>query len=160
MARKHFFTWVSLTGTLFFSVPLWPTTAYAGVYSDALSKCLVSAVTEKDKLQLVEWVFFNLSLNPSLASYSKITPEQREKVNKNLARIFERLLAESCPNQAKQALKYEGENSFAQSFGALGEVASLTIYNHPAVIAGISTFTQYLDIEKIKVLFPEPSREK
>ena len=61
--------------------------ASAGVYTDDLSKCLVSGTTPEQKAVLVNWMFSAMSLNPAVAKYVAI-PEARRK---QFCRAIERI---------------------------------------------------------------------
>ena len=70
--------------------------ANAGPYGDDLSKCLVKSSTEQDKNLLVEWIFYAIALNPQLAPVTNISAKQHDEVDKNTAKMFEKLLTDSC----------------------------------------------------------------
>jgi len=134
--------------------------ANAGPYSDDLGKCLVASTTEQDKSQLVEWIFFSLALNPKISPYAEISAAQREATDKKLARLFEKLLADSCNAQAKQAMKYEGMGALSESFRLLGQVAAQEIFADPAVAAGTAKFSEHLDEARLRKALgaPEPGQ--
>ena len=123
--------------------------SYAGPYTDDLSKCMVAATTDQDRGNLVEWIFFSLSLNPRISPYAQVTAAQRETADRNLAALFEKLVVDSCSPQTKQAIKYEGTGALEESFTLLSQVAAQEIFKDPAVTAGTSKFTEYLDEEKL-----------
>ena len=125
-------------------------TANAGVYGDALGKCMASAATTQDKQELVEWIFAAISLNPAIAPYSDISVEQRDAFDRNMARIVERLIGESCAKEAREALEFEGAEAFGVGFQLLGQVAGTQIFGSPEVAAGSQSFQQYLDLEKLQ----------
>jgi hypothetical protein len=135
--------------------------AHAGVYGDDLGKCLVESSSEQDKQQLVQWIFFAIALNPDIAPYATITHEQRTAADKGMARLFEKLVGETCAKQASAALKYEGPNAFGVSFELLGRVAGQEIFASPEVAAGTAKFTEQLDIPALQAklgLKPEPTK--
>ena len=134
--------------------------ASAGPYTDDLSKCLVASTTAEDKSQLVEWIFFSLSLNPRISPYAQISPEQRTAADKGLAALFEKLVAESCVTQTRQAVQYEGTGALSESFKLLGQVAAQEIFKDPAVTAGTSKFTEYLDEAKLSRALGLPQKGK
>lgn len=136
------------------------TSAHAGPYTDDLSKCFVASTTEADKAQLVEWIFFALSLNPKISPYAQITEAQRTAADKNLAKLFERLLAETCASQTRQAVQYEGTEALGDSFKLLGQVAAKEIFKDPAVAAGTAKFADYLDEKKLKEALGLPPADK
>ena len=124
--------------------------ARAGVYSDDLGKCLVESSTAEDKRQLIQWIFFAIALNPDIKSYADITREQRDQANKGMARLFEKLLGESCLKQARQAVNYEGPSAFTDSFRLLGQVAGQEIFASPEVAAGTAEYASELHVEELQ----------
>jgi hypothetical protein len=135
-----------------------PGTGHAGVYSDDLGKCLVSASTAQEKQQLVQWIFFSISLNPAIKPYSNITQEQREASDRDMAKLLGKLLGESCTNETKQAVKYEGSTAFSTSFRLLGEVAGREMFSSPEVSAGAEAFTNYLDVKALQEKLGIPAK--
>ncbi|MDQ3205786.1 MAG: hypothetical protein M3Q40_04645 [Pseudomonadota bacterium] len=123
--------------------------AVAGPYADDLGKCLVAASTPEDKQGLVQWMFFAIALNPNTAPFATVAAEQREAADRRMADLMERLLTESCVEDAKKAVRYEGELAIKQSFGLLGQVAATEIFANPDVSAGSEKFVEYLDAEKL-----------
>ena len=124
--------------------------ANAGVYGDALGKCLVSSSSDQDKQELMEWIFSAISLHPPISPYADISPEKREAIDRNMAKLVERLVGDTCRKEAAEALKYEGPEAFGLAFQLLGQVAGQQIYASPAVSVGAARFHQYLDLEALQ----------
>jgi hypothetical protein len=124
--------------------------AHAGVYSDDLGKCMVSSSSAQQKQQLVQWIFFAISLNPSIKPYANITPAQRDAANKDIAGLFEKLLGDTCNKEAREAIKYEGVAAFGESFRLFGQVAGQEIFASPEVSAGAAEYTKHLDVEGLQ----------
>lgn len=152
----------TILGGILLALALCTGPARAGVYGDDLGKCLVESSNAEDKQQLVQWIFFAISLNPDIAPYATVTPEQRAAADKGMARLFEKLLGETCAKQASTALKYEGPSALGGSFELLGRVAGQEIFASPEVAAGTAKFTQQLDIPALQAklgLQPQPQPE-
>lgn len=132
---------------------LLPATSYAGVYSDDMGKCLVSATSQEDKTALVRWIFATAALHPDVASIAKVSEEERAQMDRNIAALFERLVTEACRNETRQAIRYEGMNTaFESSFALLGKVAMQELMTDARVGAGFESFTKYLDQQKLQEL--------
>jgi hypothetical protein len=134
------------------------TPARAGVYSDDMGKCMVSSTTPEEKHKLVQWIFFAISLNPSITPFANITAEQRDAADKDMAKLFEKLLGESCLKETKDAVKYEGNTAFAESFKLLGEVAGQEIFSSPEVSVASAKFTKYLDVKGLQEKLGIPAK--
>ncbi len=128
----------------------------AGPYGDELSKCLVSSTTEKDKTDLVRWIFAATSLHPDVSGIIALTDAQRTEMTRLVGQLFERLLTESCRTQYRDAMLYEGNSTLETSFAVLGQVAMRRLMEHPAVAKGLGELQNFVDQEKLKaVLEPE-----
>ena len=77
-----------------------PESALAGPYGDELAKCLVKSTTDADKTYLVKWLFAAAALHPDVKSIASVSDAQRDELNKNAAKLFERLLTESCRSRS------------------------------------------------------------
>ena len=127
--------------------------AYAGVYGDELSKCIVESSSTEDLTGFVRWMFATLGLHPSVKSMASISAEQRAEANKQCGKLFMRLLTETCKEQAQKAWKYEGQMAVESSFNILGRVAVRELFSNPEVEAGMAELQKYFDEEKLKSVF-------
>ena len=129
--------------------------AEAGVYSDDLSKCLVSSSSSNDQIALMQWMFSAFALHPAVQPFSTITPAQRTDLNRKAAQLMQRLLVENCRMQAVAALKYEGPTSMEAAFATLGQVAARGLMGDPQVGAGLGEMNTMLDKDKLNGLATE-----
>ena len=127
--------------------------ALAGPYSDDLTKCLVRSTTNADKNALVKWMFATAALHPEVKAIASVSDAQRDELNRNTARLFEKLLTDVCGPQAKEALKYEGPGTFEASFNVLGHVASRALFSDPAVADGVAGVGKHLNQQKMDDFF-------
>ena len=124
--------------------------AQAGPYSDDLGKCLVASTTAADKNALVKWMFATAALHPAVKSIAAVTDAERAQSTRSTAELFEKLLTESCPSQAQQALKYEGAVALQTGFQLLGQVAARELFADPGVSRGLADLGKYIDGQKIE----------
>jgi hypothetical protein len=136
--------------TLFILLATTSQSASAGVYTDDLSKCLVSKTTSDQKTILVNWMFSAMSLNPSVAKFVSIPEAKRKEFNVNMANLFESLITVTCKPQMQLAVKYEGDGAIAAGFNVLGQVAGRELFSNPEVAKGMSQLDKYIDKDKIK----------
>lgn len=113
--------------------------AHAGVYQDDLGKSLVKNSTAQDKQVRTQWIFFAISLNPQLNSYSNIPQDKRDAADKAIAGRFSRLAGDACANEAKLDIKYEGVGAFRGAFELLGQIAGRELFAAPEAAAGTSS---------------------
>jgi hypothetical protein len=123
--------------------------ASAGPYSDDLSKCLVRSTGDAEKRTLVKWIFAAVALHPEVADISSVTPAQRAEMTRNTAKIFEKLLADSCRTEVQQAVQYEGPQTIGSSFQVLGQVAARELFSNPNVAANMADLGKYIDQKRI-----------
>ena len=132
---------------------LMSTAANAGIYGDDMAKCLVSSTTTQDRSVLVKWIFAAAASNPEVKSMVSVTERQRDKLNKSIAKLFERLLTDSCRKETQAAYKYEGKATISSSFNLLGQVAGRELFSDPNVTKSVSGLAQYIDQKKMNDLF-------
>ena len=126
--------------------------AHAAPYSDDMAKCLVASTSQKDKVALVRWMFANAALHPDVASIARVSAQERGELDRTVAALLERLLAESCRKQTEDAIRYEGPVAFQLSFQVLGQVAMKELMSNKDVAAGFEGFAKYVDVKKIEAL--------
>lgn len=124
-------------------------TARAGAYSDEMSKCLVGAITDKDKTDLAKWIFATAALHPDVKEISSVTPEGRADMTQAVAQLFERLLTESCKDQYRDAAKNDGPAALSAGFQALTQVAMQALMQNPEVTKGFGELDQHLNKQKL-----------
>lgn len=125
----------------------------AGMYTDDLSRCLVESTTTADKLTLVKWLFAAMSLHPAVKSLASVSEKQIDNANRETARLFMKLLTDTCKAPAVKAVKYEGQVAIQSSFQAFGQVAAGELFSNPNVAAGMGGLKNYLDENKLNQTF-------
>ena len=132
---------------------LMSTAANAGIYGDDMAKCLVRSTTTQDRSVLVKWIFAAAASNPEVKSMVSVTEHQRNKLNKSIAKLFERLLTDSCRKETQAAYKFEGKATISSSFNLLGQVAGRELFSDPNVTKSVSGLAQYIDQKKMSDSF-------
>lgn len=132
----------------------------AGPYSDEMAKCLVTSTSETDKNFLVKWIFAAASLHPAVKSISSISDAQRNEMNVKTAKLFERLLTESCKAQVQQAVKYEGPGTIEAAFQVLGQVAGRGLFSDPSVAGYVTQLGKHVDPKKMESVLGAPKTAK
>ncbi len=124
--------------------------AVAGVYTDDLSKCLVSKTTSDQKAVLVNWMFSAMSLNPAVAKFVSIPVAKRKEFNVNMAALFETLMTVTCKHEMQLAIQYEGSGAIGAGFNVLGQVAGRELFANPEVAKGMAELDKFIDQDKIQ----------
>ncbi len=145
-------------GTVFSLAFLAAQSATAGPYSDEMAKCLVASTSEADKNFLVKWMFAAAALHPAVKSISSISDAQRNELNVKTAKLFERLLTESCKSQVQTAIKYEGQSTIESAFQVLGQVAARGLFSDPSVNGFIAQLGNHIDPKKMESVLGAPKK--
>jgi hypothetical protein len=128
-------------------------TAKAGPATDALASCLTDNTTGKDRKDMARWVFVGMSGHPEIQNLSNVTDADRDTVDRTIAALFTKLLAEKCPAQANLAAAEGGSESFRAAFEIIGKLAMQELMSNPKVNASFSRFTKYVDQNKMNSAF-------
>lgn len=129
--------------------------ARAGVYGDDLARCLVKSATPKDQTLLMTWIFAGMSGHPDVRKYASVTEAERESLNADGARLYERLMTVDCRTELVTALKYEGPNTIEAAFEVLGRVAMQGLMRHPAVVDWLAGLSAHFDAAKLEEIARE-----
>ena len=124
----------------------------AGPYADDLAKCLVSSTTKDDRESLVRWMFAAAAGNPAVATIASVSPEAMDQANKTTGTLFMKLVTETCKDQTKKALTFEGSSTIAFAFQVLGQAAAGEMFSSPEVKQRMAGLSQYTDSKKIEAL--------
>ena len=130
-----------------------PSSAMAGIYGDALTKCLVERTTAAEKTILVQWIFATIAVHPEVSSMVSMNAESRTKVNKSAANMFQTLLTKTCLDETRKAMQYEGPSVLEQSFNQLGQIAARELFTHPKVAAGMTEFSSFINQKEMEKAF-------
>ncbi len=125
-----------------------PLASQSGVFTDALTKCLISATSERDKADMVRWTYGVLSVHPSLAGLPRPSAPHRDEFDRRMGRLVERLLTDQCPTETTEALRYEGGQSLRQAFQALGQFSTHSLLDDPAVRSTATDFIRFMNRDK------------
>ncbi len=117
----------------------------------SLGSCLVDSLDGKERKQLVRWIYFAIAAHPDMSSYSKITEEDRLNTDKYVGKLVSRLLIEDCAEVLKEAQKAD-PLALQKAFEMVGKVAMQDTMTDPSVLASISNYAKYTDLEKIEAI--------
>ncbi len=126
--------------------------ASAGPYADAMGKCLLDHASQKDRSDLMRWMFANAALHPDVASIASIAPEVRQEIDRTAAALIQRLVFDSCRSEAAAALRAEGSPAMQQAFQMLAQLIGDTLVASPAVGQGSANILRYMDLSRLPLL--------
>ena len=124
----------------------------AGPFGDEMAKCLVESTNSKDNISLVRWIVRVYGEHPDSNDFINLSIKDKEKIDKEIAALFNRLLLEDCKKETKMALYYEGDQVLFTAFQILGQVAGRELNKEKNVAEAINKFLNYIDTEKFEYL--------
>lgn len=128
------------------------TPASAGVFTDDLSRCLVSSATAEDRQALLRWIFIAAASNPGLSSLARITEAEREIGVQLAAQTFNRLILRDCRSQSVEAIRNEGFVAVQMAFTQLGQAAGREMLSGPGATAELERLAGLMDIAGLEQL--------
>ena len=131
--------------------------AQAGAFTDTLSVCLVKKTSDADKQLLVRWIFAALAQHPAVKDFARVSKEDADKLNADVAGLYQSLLVDRCRDEARDALQYDGNAALESSFEVLGRVATQGLMTDPKVSAFIAEMSSHVDEKALDVLSPAPA---
>ena len=151
------FAKIALFGLLILSSGI----AAAGESSEKLSKCLVSSTTPEDKQILIRWIFGAVANHPNVSDISNLSPEKWDEISKKSAHVFQKLIAESCSLESREAIMNDGMEGYKSAFETLGSTAVGGLMSDPSVVQAMGKLETYLDSDKLmKALMTGESQRK
>jgi hypothetical protein len=126
--------------------------AHAGPAADAMGKCLLDHASEKDRTDLMRWMFANAALHPDVASMASVSPDVRQEVDRTAAQLIQRLVFDSCRSESGTALRSEGPTAMQQAFQRLAQLIGDNLVANPAVGQGSANILRYMDVSKLPLL--------
>lgn len=119
--------------------------AQAGVFADDLARCFVTRASDQDRVLMMRWMFSAMSSDPRLSDMTTLNRTARDKVNGDMAALYDRLMLKDCREPAKLALKNEGIEAVEGAGKALGEAAAMGLFLSPQAVAELESFSKKID---------------
>ena len=124
----------------------------AGPFVDDMAKCLVRSTSSKDNILLGRWLVRVYGEHSESKGLTYISDYNKKIIDRDVAKLFTRLLTQDCEYEVKKAYKYEGLSVMSNAFQVLGEVAGKELLEDRNVSKAINKFTEYVDYEKLEYL--------
>ena len=124
----------------------------AAAYADAMGRCLMDRASQKDKTDLMRWMFANAALHPDVASVATVAPELRQEIDRTAGLLIQRLVFDSCRSESGAALRNEGPAAMQQAFQMLAQLIGDTLVANPAVGQGSANVLRYMDVSRFPLL--------
>ncbi|MDB5801172.1 MAG: hypothetical protein JWL63_2111 [Rhodocyclales bacterium] len=131
---------------------LLPQAANAGSYADAMGRCLMENASQKDRTDLMRWMFANAALHPDVASVASVAPEVRQEIDRTAALLIQRLVFDSCRSASSAALRSEGPGAMQQAFQMLAQLIGDSLVANPSVGQGSANILRYMDVSRLPLL--------
>ena len=126
----------------------------SGPFTDDLTRCLIINTTDRDKISLINWIWFAMSVHPDIAKNmrSQILHEEKEIADKKVAYMISNLFLEKCKDETSKAFKYEGDEAIG-SFKTLGELSMSTLLQNNQVQDRLSDYVKFLHPNLLVIVY-------
>ena len=124
----------------------------AGPFGDDMAKCLVRSTSSKDNILLGRWLVRVYGEHSESKGLIYISDYDKKSIDRDVGKLFTRLLTQDCEFEAKKAYKYEGLSVMSNAFEVLGKVAGKELLEDRNVSKALKKFTEYVDYEKLEYL--------
>ena len=127
--------------------------SFSGPFTDDLARCVIVKTTERDKIALVNWIWFAMSVHPDIAKNmgSKVLDKEREIAEKKVAYIVSNLFLDKCKEETENAFKYEGREAIG-AFKPLGEMSMKTLMQNKKVGDSLSSYSEFLNPNLLEMM--------
>lgn len=132
---------------------LLPIGAYAGEAADELGVCLADSLNGKERKILARWIFFGMAAHPEMSPYTDVPDQAIDEIDQLVGELLTRLMTVDCPQQARTAVKEEGNIAIETAFELVGKVAMQELMTNRDVGLTLGGFEKYVDQEKINSLW-------
>ena len=126
--------------------------AHAQPSVDAFGKCLADNTSGKDRKDLARWLFVAMGAHPDMKAISSINPSAPEDSSRVAGNLFNRLITEACPKEAKAAVGAVGPIAFQSAFSVLGQLAMQELMTDKNVNASMGLLQKYVDNAKVQTV--------
>lgn len=133
-----------------------PLAGHASEATDALSRCLSDSTTGKDRKDLAKWIFVSMAAHPEIGPLAPTSAATTESTQRTMGALFTRLVADTCANEMRGAVKAQGPEGVKSAFEYLGKMAMQELMSNPQVTASFGGFERYVDKARLdRVLKPD-----
>ena len=125
----------------------------SGPFTDDLARCVIDKTTDRDKIALVNWIWFALSVHPDIAKNmgSKVLDKEKEVADKKVAYIISNLFLDKCKDATEKAFKYEGSEAVG-AFKPLGEISFKTLMQNEKVANSLYNYSKFLNPDLLEMM--------
>jgi hypothetical protein len=118
--------------------------------ASSLQACLADNTSGKDRKDLARWIFLALSAHPEMKQYVNAgAPTAADESSRTVAALVTHLIADSCPTEAKAAMKGGGQ-ALTVAFEGLGRLAIQELMADKSTNESLSQFSRYLDQKRLQ----------
>jgi hypothetical protein len=119
---------------------------------EALSSCPVLKTSGEDRLALARWAVGSLASARAVGSIAKVDTAAKDAADREVARLFTRLLTVDCFEPAHAMFKSGDRDGLGVAFNSLGTIAFKEVMNDPEANAALGAFTHYINADVMKKL--------
>jgi len=101
--------------------------------------------TGSDRITFAGWMIAALASAPQLKGLAVVASDRRDQLNRDLARIFTRLITTDCSEYARPLFKVGKSQAFGSAFEVFGRLAMQELTADPEADRALGEFANYLN---------------
>jgi len=121
----------------------------------ALNSCIALSIDANDSRLLAKWFYLIVSGQPDVASMVNVDPKVRDRIQRDVAQVFERVLHKDCSPQLVAASNESGEEVVGEAFGVLVDIGGELFADNRSIESGLEATMKRIDFEKIGLLMAD-----
>ena len=130
--------------------------AKAGNEQERLSNCFLAKTARQDRVTLVRWNVANILQSPEMRLVADPDCAGIEQVNREMAKVFSRLMLVDCNAEVESAISSDGPDSIEIAMMHLSAVSSAELIQGAQARKARTLFMKYMgevNISKLRSLF-------
>ena len=120
--------------------------------SAALGECLVGSTTGNDRTLVARWMASSMASSPRMKGLVSVDTAAKEKIDREMAALFTRLMADDCADEASVVIKARDQQGMQAAGGRLGEIAMQELMMDPITVQAMLAYVQHIDPAALALL--------
>lgn len=116
--------------------------------ANQLGACMARKTSSADRLAFAGWMLAAMAASPDLKDVAKVAPATKDRLDRQVAGLFTRLMTVDCLAEAKALYGTRDPLAFRLAGEPLGRAALGELTSKPEFSAALAAFTKYMDQAK------------
>ncbi|MDG6078404.1 hypothetical protein E3U23_04265 [Erythrobacter litoralis] len=110
-----------------------------------LGQCLVGKSNGEDRILIAQWMGASMAMSPAMQEIVTVDPEVKDRIDREMAETFTRLMAEDCREQMATLIKGRDAAGIQAASGMLGQMAMQELLRDPKAMEALIAYAKYID---------------